>query len=96
MAFLLKKKRRPKPKFTKQGFWMVKMVQHWILTLLDHNFVTIGPILTNLVPICSHDKGLSNGSNGTKMVKIGPVVTKLWYQQVGTQNVTNLGGNQNR
>ena len=72
---------------------MVKMVQHWLLTLLDHNFVTIGPILTNLVPIGSQDKGLSSG---TKMVTIGPVVTKLWDQQVGTQNVTNLGRNQKR
>ena len=54
----------------------------WLLTLPGHNFVNNGPILTILVPINSHGPGLSNG---TKMVQIGPMLTKLWYQQVGDQ-----------
>ena len=54
----------------------------WLLTLPGHNFVNNGPILTILVPINSQGQGLLNG---TKMVKIGPMLTKLWYQQVGNQ-----------
>ena len=54
----------------------------WLLTLPGHNFVNNGPILTILVPIYSQGPGLSNG---TKMVQIGPMLTKLWYQQVVDQ-----------
>ena len=59
-------------------YWLVK----WWLTLQGHNFVNNGPILTIFVPIDSQDQGLLIG---TKMVKIGPLLTKLWYQQVGNQ-----------
>ena len=62
----------------KGEYWLVK----WWLTLRDHNFVNNGPNLTILVPIDSQDQGLLIG---TKMVKIGPLLTKLWYQQVGDQ-----------
>ena len=54
----------------------------WLLTLPGHNFVNNGPNLTILVPIDSQDQGLLIG---TKMVKIGPLLTKLWDQQVGNQ-----------
>ena len=54
----------------------------WLLTLSGHNFVNNGPNLTILVPIDSQDQGLLIG---TKMVKIGPLLTKLWDQQVGNQ-----------
>ena len=59
-------------------YWLAK----WWLTLPGHNFVNSGPILTILVPINSQGPGLSNG---TKIVQIGPLLTKLWYQQVGYQ-----------
>ena len=58
--------------------WLVK----WWLTLQGHNFVNNGPNLTILVPIDSPDQGLLID---TKMVKIGPLLTKLWDQQVGNQ-----------
>ena len=44
-------------------------------TCLYHNFVNNGPMLTILVPIKSPQPWLSIG---TKMVKIGPLLTKLW------------------
>ena len=49
--------------------------QFWLPTCWYHNFVNNGPILTILVPIKSHKPWLSIG---TKMVKIGPLLTKLW------------------
>ena len=54
----------------------------WLLTLPDHNFVSNGPILIILVPIDSQGPRLLNGA---KMVQIGPMLTKLWCQQVGDQ-----------
>ena len=47
----------------------------WLLTLPGHNFVNNGSILTILVPIKSPGSWLSIG---TKMVKLGPLITKLW------------------
>ena len=47
----------------------------WWLTLQDQKLVHNGPISTILVPIDSQGPGLFLG---TKMVKIGPLLTKLW------------------
>ena len=52
-----------------------KSLTKWWLTLQGHNFVNNGPILTILVPIDSQGKGLLIG---TRMVEIGPLLTKLW------------------
>ena len=50
-----------------------------VLPLYGHNFVNNGPTLTILVSLDRQGSGLSIG---TKMIKIGPLLTHLWYQQV--------------
>ena len=52
----------------------------WTLTLWVRNLVNNGPIPTILAPIESPDQWLQIG---TKMVKIGPLLTKLWTNKVG-------------
>ena len=51
--------------------WLTK----WLVALQGHNFVGNGPILTILVPIDSQGQWLQDG---TKMLKIGPLLIKLW------------------
>ena len=40
-----------------------------------HNFLDIDPFLTNLVPLERSRKGLFNG---TKIIKNGKLLTKVW------------------
>ena len=56
------------------------------LTLMDHNFVNIGQILTKPVPIDSPGQDLSTGIG---LVKIWPMLTKLWAIKVN--HVSNPG-----
>ena len=53
------------------------------LTSMDHNFVNIGQILTKLVPTDSPGQGLSIG---TGLVKIRPMLTKIWTIKVNHVN----------
>ena len=54
----------------------------WLLNLPVHNFINKSPTLTILVPINCKGPGLLYG---TKLVQIGTMRMKLWYQQVGDQ-----------
>ena len=69
-------------------FWLrPRLVTFWVPTCWYHNFVTTGPILTILVPL---ESPLSWLPIGTKFVKIGPMVTKLWSNKVNNQCYTIL------
>ena len=63
----------------------IKIRSHWLIFVhtlfmtLVHDVVQIGPILTNLVPYESPERGLTIG---TKFVKIGPICTKLGTNKV--------------
>ena len=74
----------------KHGFnlWLNQI---YLPTCCYHNFVNNGPILTILVPICSPWSGLSIG---TKMVKIGQLLTKLWVPKVNAHIVNHLSTTQ--
>ena len=58
-----------------------------VQTLLAHNLPNNGPILTSLAPIESPDQLTQMGA---KIVKIGPMSTKLLYSMCQSTKVTFL------